>query len=118
MTPTIVFRDGKPIMATGSPGGSTIITVVLQHILNHLDFDMNIAEAAAVPRIHHQWLPDQVVFERGISPDTIQILEEMGHETSPHARVLGKVQAIAEKSGRRSGVTDTRWPGGGVAIDK
>ncbi|PHQ58334.1 MAG: gamma-glutamyltransferase [Porticoccus sp.] len=118
MTPTIVFQGGKPIMATGSPGGSTIITVVLQHIVNRLDFDMNIAEAAAVPRIHHQWLPDQVVFERGISPDTIRILEEMGHEISPDPRVLGKVQAIAEKSGRRSGVTDTRWPGGGVAIDK
>ncbi|WP_438958782.1 gamma-glutamyltransferase [Porticoccus sp.] len=118
MTPTIVFQDGKPVMATGSPGGSTIITVVLQHILNHLDFDMNVAEAAAVPRIHHQWLPDQVVFERGISPDTIRMLEEMGHETSLHTRVLGKVQAIAEQGGRRSGVTDTRWPGGGVAIDK
>lgn len=118
MTPTIVFQGGKPIMATGSPGGSTIITVVLQHIVNRLDFDMNIAEAAAVPRIHHQWLPDQVVFERGISPDTIQILEEMGHEISPDPRVLGKVQSIAEKSGRRSGVTDTRWPGGGVATDK
>ena len=118
MTPTIVFQDGKPVMATGSPGGSTIITVVLQHILNHLDFDMNIAEAAAAPRIHHQWLPDQVVFERGISPDTIRILEEMGHEVSPHTRVLGKVQAIAEQGGRRSGVTDTRWPGGGVATDR
>ncbi|WP_438951951.1 gamma-glutamyltransferase [Porticoccus sp.] len=118
MTPTIVFQNGKPVMAMGSPGGSTIITVVLQHILNRLDFGTNIAEAAAVPRIHHQWLPDQVVFEHGISPDTVRILEQMGHEASPQTRVLGRIQAIAKEKNNLSGVTDTRWPGGGVAIDK
>ena len=70
MTPTLVFKDGKPVIATGSPGGSTIITVVLQQLLNVLDFNMNLAEATAAPRIHHQWLPDRVWLEEGISPDT------------------------------------------------
>ena len=75
MAPTIVFKDGLPYFATGSPGGSTIITVVLQEILNVLEFHMNIAEATAVPRIHHQWQPDVVITERGVSDDTLRILE-------------------------------------------
>ena len=78
MTPTIVLKDGQPYIVTGSPGGSTIITVVLQLLLNMLDFDMNVMEAASAPRIHHQWLPDTVITERGISPDTLRLLEERG----------------------------------------
>ena len=78
MTPTIVLKDGQPYIVTGSPGGSTIITVVLQLLLNMLDFDMNVMEAASAPRIHHQWLPDTVITERGISPDTVRLLETRG----------------------------------------
>ena len=78
MTPTIVLRDGEPFIATGSPGGSTIITVVLQILLNVLDFDMTIAEATAAPRIHHQWLPDQIYAEEGVSIDTLRVLEGRG----------------------------------------
>ena len=66
MTPTIVFKDGKPFLVTGSPGGSRIITTVLQVIVNVIDHGMTIADAVAAPRIHHQWLPDEVVLERGL----------------------------------------------------
>ncbi len=118
MTPTIVFQNGKPIMATGSPGGSTIITVVLQNILNRVEFGMNIAEATAAPRIHHQWLPDMVLVEKGISPDTIMVLKKMGHQidTTPH--VLGRIQAITSDDDHLSGATDPRWPGGEAAAVK
>jgi gamma-glutamyltranspeptidase / glutathione hydrolase len=121
MTPTIIFKGGDsglhptmyPIMATGSPGGSTIITVVLQNILNRLEFGMNIAEATAAPRIHHQWLPDEVYVEPGINPDTIKILQKMGHQIKSSTRVMGRVQAITGgKGGQLSGMTDPRWPGG------
>lgn len=118
MTPTIVLKDGVPILATGSPGGSTIITVVLQNILNVIDFGMNVAEATAAPRIHHQWWPDMLQYEQGISIDTLKLLQNMGHSLNNTPRVLGKVQAISQKSGRQYGVTDSRWPGGGaVAAD-
>ncbi|WP_037321111.1 gamma-glutamyltransferase [Salegentibacter sp. Hel_I_6] len=81
MTPTIVAKDGKPLMVIGSPGGRTIINTVLQVIVNTIDYKMNIAQAIESPRIHHQWLPDQTRFEYwGISPDTKRIYEEMGHE--------------------------------------
>ena len=66
MTPTIVLKDGKPFLVTGSPGGSRIITTVLQVIVNVIDHSMTIAEAVAAPRLHHQWLPDEVLVERGI----------------------------------------------------
>ncbi len=112
MTPTIVFENGKPIMATGSPGGSTIITIVLQNILNVVDFGMNIAEAAAAPRIHHQWQPDQLEYESGISPDTLELLSKMGHHLGETPRVLGKVQAIVADGAVQYGETDSRWPGG------
>jgi gamma-glutamyltranspeptidase/glutathione hydrolase len=129
MTPTIVFKtkgngltEKRPVMATGSPGGSTIITVVLQNVLNHLEFGMNIAEATAAPRIHHQWLPDEVFVEPGISKDTLQMLQAMGHKIQNERRVLGRVQAIScseassteSNNNKRqlSGTSDTRWPGG------
>ncbi len=118
MTPTIVFRNGKPVMATGSPGGSTIINVVLQNILNKLEFGMNIAEATAAPRIHHQWLPDTVRVEPGISPDTINILENMGHQIDTDRHILGRVQAIAKDKSFLYGVTDPRWPGGAAMPSK
>ncbi|MCV6615613.1 MAG: gamma-glutamyltransferase, partial [Cellvibrionaceae bacterium] len=79
MTPTLVLKDGQPILATGSPGGSTIITIVLQIILNTIDFEMNIAEASSVPRMHHQWMPDKVFVEPGVSLDTVKLLKAMGH---------------------------------------
>ncbi len=80
MSPTIVFRDGRVFLVTGTPGGSRIITMVLQVILNVIDHQMNVAEAVTAPRIHHQWLPDQVFAERGFSPDTLKLLEQKGHK--------------------------------------
>ena len=80
MSPTIVFRNAKPVLVTGAPGGSRIITTVLQVMLNVIDYDMNVAEAVAAPRVHHQWLPDEVVVENGIAADTISALEARGHK--------------------------------------
>jgi gamma-glutamyltranspeptidase/glutathione hydrolase len=80
MTPTIVTKDGKPVLILGTPGGSRIITAVLQTILNVIDFQMNIQEAVDAPRIHNQWLPDVTNVERyALSPDTRKALESMGH---------------------------------------
>ena len=79
MTPTIVFDvNGKPSLATGTPGGSTIITIMLQMILNISEFNMGIAEATAAPRFHHQWLPDMAYFENGISSDSLYLLQKWG----------------------------------------
>jgi gamma-glutamyltranspeptidase/glutathione hydrolase len=112
MTPTILFDyNNKPILATGTPGGSTIITIVLQMILNTIEFDMGIAEATAAPRIHHQWLPDTVSYENGISIDSLNILSGMGHNISPKARVLGSTQSIASKSSFLEGSADSRRQG-------
>jgi gamma-glutamyltranspeptidase/glutathione hydrolase len=79
MTPTIVLKDGKPFLVTGSPGGSRIPTAVLQVIVNVIDRRQNIAEAVAAPRIHHQWLPDEVRAERELSNEVVHGLEQRGH---------------------------------------
>ncbi len=81
MTPTIVTRDGKPVMVVGTPGGSTITTVVLQTILNVIDYGMNVQEAVDAPRFHQQWLPEETRFEPfSISPDVAKNLEAMGQK--------------------------------------
>jgi len=119
MTPTIVFdKSGAPILATGSPGGSTIITIVMQMLLNIIDFDMNVAEATAAPRIHHQWLPDRVFYEAGVSADTLQVLREMGHQLNDKTSRLGATQSIqADSDGAMFyGTADYRREGSGVAI--
>ncbi|MDC1512856.1 gamma-glutamyltransferase [Porticoccaceae bacterium] len=119
MTPTIVFdKSGAPILATGSPGGSTIITIVMQMLLNIIDFDMNVAEATAAPRIHHQWLPDRVFYEAGVSADTLQVLREMGHQLNDKTSRLGATQSIqADSDGTMIyGTADYRREGSGVAI--
>ena len=80
MSPTIITRDGKPVLILGTPGGSRIITTVLQTILNVVDFQMNIQEAVDAPRIHQQWLPDMTKTEPyALSPDTRRIMESMGY---------------------------------------
>jgi gamma-glutamyltranspeptidase/glutathione hydrolase len=94
MTPTIVARDGKPILVVGTPGGRTIINSVLQVILNVIDFNMNVAKAVEAPRVHHQWLPDELRLEGyGFSPDTIERLRLMGHNVSMRGE-QGSVMAI------------------------
>jgi gamma-glutamyltranspeptidase/glutathione hydrolase len=121
MTPTIVMREGASFLATGSPGGSTIITVVMQILLNVIDFDMNIAEATAAPRIHHQWLPDLVYSERGVSPDTLRLLEERGFllpkgdDGKVKQRILGRANSILRRDGYLFGSADPRAADGAIA---
>jgi gamma-glutamyltranspeptidase/glutathione hydrolase len=79
MTPTILLKDGRPFLITGSPGGSRIITTVLQVILNVIDRKLPIARAIGEPRVHDQWIPDEVMVERGFSPDLIGALARRGH---------------------------------------
>src|SRR5262249_29736270 len=79
MTPTIVLKDGRPFLVTGSPGGSRIITTVLRVITGVIDFRLTLDAAVAAPRIHHQWLPDEGAIERGSAADTIRRLERLGH---------------------------------------
>jgi gamma-glutamyltranspeptidase/glutathione hydrolase len=84
MTPTILVKDGKLFMVTGSPGGRTIINTVLHTIVNVVDFGMNAQEAVDAARFHHQWLPDRVQYERnGLSPDTLVLLKARGYEMQP-----------------------------------
>jgi len=93
MTPTIVFRDGAPWLVTGSPGGSRIITTVLQMVVNVVDHGLNVAAATAAPRIHHQWLPDRLFVERGLSPDTLRLLRARGHQIDERF-AMGSTQSI------------------------
>lgn len=93
MSPTIVTRDGKAWLITGSPGGSQIITTVLQMVVNSIDFRMNVAEATSAPRFHHQWLPDQLRVEKGFSPDTLRILENRGQHVKLEP-AMGSTQSI------------------------
>jgi gamma-glutamyltranspeptidase/glutathione hydrolase len=110
MSPTIVFRDGRVFMVTGTPGGSRIITMVLQMILNVVDHQMNIADAVAAPRIHHQWLPDQVFAEPGFSPDTIRLLEQKGH-TVRVGPTAGSANSILVMPNTLAGAADPRQRG-------
>ena len=111
MTPTLVLKDGKPALVTGSPGGARIITTVLQTVINSIDFGMNPAEAAATARVHHQWTPDELRIEKGISPDTVALLKQRGHKVALKAS-MGRTQTIALKDGMLYGASDPRNPDG------
>ena len=107
MTPTIVLKDGEPYLATGSPGGSRIITTVLQQIVNVIDFKMGLADAAEYPRFHHQWLPDEIRIEGGFSPDTLKALEARGHVIA-RKNAMGSLQTVQRRDGLFLGVSDSR----------
>ncbi len=83
MTPTIVLKAGKPVLVTGSPGGSRIITATLQVIVNVLDFHMGVADAVSAPRLHNQWQPDKTFVEPGFAPATLDALKARGHNIVP-----------------------------------
>jgi gamma-glutamyltranspeptidase/glutathione hydrolase len=110
MSPTIVLADGAPFLVTGSPGGSRIITTVLQIVMNVIDHGMNIAEATHAPRIHHQWLPDELRVEEGLSPDTVRLLEQMGHRVSVQD-AMGSTHSIMVTPAGLFGSSDPRTPG-------
>ena len=110
MTPLIVLRDGVPFLLTGSPGGSRIITTNLQLLVNVLEHGMNIADATAAPRIHHQWYPDRLQVESGFSPDALRILEERGHGLSLSAG-MGSLQTVLFDGDLYYGYSDPRRPG-------
>ena len=112
MTPTILTKDGENFMVIGSPGGPTIITTVLQCIMNVIDHDMSIQEAVGAGRFHHQWLPDKIQHEENaFSPETIARLKEMGHTLD--TRRLGDAQGIIidARTGLRMGGPDPRGRG-------
>jgi len=113
MTPTIVTKDGKLFLVLGSPGGPTIITTVANVLMGVVDYGMNIQEAVNAPRFHHQWLPDELRVERlGISPDTVELLQRVGH-TVKKSGYWGDAECIMldPVSGERLGATDYRNDG-------
>ena len=113
MTPTIVTKDDRTFLVLGSPGGSRIITTVLQVVLNVIDHGMNVQEAVDAPRFHHQWLPDEVRLERrGFPADVIRALEARGHKVAVSYN-MGDVHAIMidPKTGMRLGASDPRLDG-------
>ena len=118
MTPTLVTRDGAPFLITGSPGGSTIITTVLQVIMNVIDHGMSLAEAVGSPRFHHQWFPDTIQFgPRALSPDTLDLLQEKGHQLRPRS-AIGDANSILIKDGAYWGVKDPREFGSALGYDR
>lgn len=113
MTPTIILKDGSPVLVVGSPGGSTIITAVLQVIINCIDFKMNIREAIDKPRIHHQWYPDVVDYEPYSLPKEIRMtLKNRGYVIGKR-RKLGLVEAISfdKNTNMFFGASDSRGSG-------
>jgi gamma-glutamyltranspeptidase/glutathione hydrolase len=114
MSPTIVLKDGQPVLVTGSPGGSRIISTVLQVIVNVLDYHMNVAAAVAAPRLHHQWLPDVVRVEHGFAEETLDALKAKGHQV---IEPLGQTSAnsIAVTANELQGAPDPRTRGAEAA---
>jgi gamma-glutamyltranspeptidase/glutathione hydrolase len=110
MTPTIILKDGKPFLVTGSPGGSRIITTVLQIVSNVIDQGMTLPQAISAPRLHHQWLPDEVVAEPGTEAGLVAALQTRGHRV-----VIGRnatsANSIAVNASGFAGVADPRTRG-------
>ena len=113
MSPTLVLRDGRVVMAIGAAGGPTIITQTIQNIVNRFDLGMDVKESLAAPRIHHQWSPDSLRVEKDLDPNIIAGLEELGHELAPATR-LGVSQGITRdpQTGRFRPAHDPRLEGG------
>ncbi len=119
MTPTIVLRDGKLFLVLGSPGGPTIITTVANVLMGVIDYGQNIQEAVNAERFHNQWMPDLLMMEQyGLSPDTVSILEHMGHKIKSDHEFWGDAECIAvdPKTGERMGASDGRNNGKAVGF--
>ena len=114
MSPTIVLKDGKPVLVTGSPGGSRIISAVLQVVIDVLDYKMDVAAAVAAPRVHHQWMPDEVRVERGFSDEVLAELRAKGHKViEPVGQT--SVNSIAVTPNGLLGAPDPRTRGAAAA---
>lgn len=112
MSPTIVMKDGKVFLVTGSPGSSRIISTNLQVIMNVIDHGMNIQEAVNAPRVHNEWLPDELQIEKGISPDTIKLLSDMGHTIAVGTPMGASSSILVDgKTSLRYGAADPRREG-------
>jgi gamma-glutamyltranspeptidase/glutathione hydrolase len=111
MAPTIVLRDGRAALVTGSPGGSRIITTVLQLVTGLVDHGLTLGEATVAPRMHHQWLPDEMVIERGFSPDTLRLLRERGHRIVERPTSGSLSSILIAPNGVIHGFADTRQRG-------
>jgi len=109
MSPTIILKDKQLYMVTGTPGGSRIITTTLQVLSNVIDYDMNVADATSATRIHHQWLPDYIRIESGLSLDTIKLLEQKGHQLKLQS-TMGSTQSIMKTESGLFGASDPRTP--------
>ncbi len=114
MSPTIVFKDAKPVLVTGAPGGSRIITTVLQVIVNTIDGHMSIGEAVSAPRLHHQWSPDEVVVETYFPSDKVRALAAMGHKVRLDS-LFGSAHSIAIAPEAMTGAADLRARGAAAA---
>jgi gamma-glutamyltranspeptidase/glutathione hydrolase len=114
MSPTIVLKNGKPVLVTGTPGGSRIISAVLQIVVDVLDYRMDIAAAVTAPRVHHQWMPDEVRVERGFPAEMLDELRAKGHQV---IEPLGQTSAnsIAVTANALLGAPDPRTRGAEAA---
>jgi gamma-glutamyltranspeptidase/glutathione hydrolase len=117
MTPTIVLKDGKVFLVLGSPGGPTIITTVANILMGAVDYGRDIQAAVNAPRFHHQWLPDQILLEDRMSPDTVALLEKRGHKIKTrHFWGDGECIMVDLKTGERLGASDGRNNGKAVGF--
>ena len=110
MTPTLVFKDDAPFLATGSPGGSRIITIVFQALLNLIDYEMNLAEATHAPRLHYQWQPDIVYLEKGFAAPILRYLEKKGYRIKS-GPTIGSLQSVLRQGDITYGASDPRSAG-------
>ena len=116
MTPTLVLKDGEPVLVTGSPGGSTIITTVLQVVTNVIDHGMDVVTAVATPRFHHQWLPNQVRYEPGaVSADALASLERLGHVGFRETPGIGDANSVMRVGEEITARSDPRNAGAAAA---
>ncbi len=117
MTPTMVLKDGKLFLVMGSPGGPRIITTVANILMGVIDYKMPLGEAVDAPRFHHQWKPDEIVLERGFSPDTVKLLKSMGHRVDEREHYWSDGECIAvDAKGALYGASDGRNNGKAVGF--
>ena len=117
MTPVIALKDGKPRLVIGAPGGTRIVTGVLQCFLNVVDFNMNMQDAIDAPRVHHQWSPDKLYLERTWSPDAIDALKRLGHTVEANASGIANVHGILVEDKWLQGAPDGRSNGKAAGLE-